>query len=357
MDLLADTEDQLYTALVNRDPSHDGRWFVGVRTTGIFCRSTCPARKPKRENCEFYATPAACIQAGYRPCKRCHPLGAVAEQHPLTQDLTERLQAEPDRRWCEDDLVALGYDPSTVRRCFRQHFGLTFLQLARQARLGQGFTKLGKPKAVINAQLEAGYDSASGFREAFANWMGVSPGALKANARLRAEVLDTPVGDMIAIGDADHLHLLEFFDRRALKREAQRLFKFAEGDIGLGETAITQRIRRELGEFFAGTRRQFEVPIHLHGTPFQQTVWRALCDIPIGETRSYAQLAQAIGKPTAMRAVARANGANQLAIIVPCHRVIGADGSLTGYGGGLWRKQKLIELERNAQLQQMGQAS
>ncbi|MEM8547180.1 MAG: methylated-DNA--[protein]-cysteine S-methyltransferase, partial [Pseudomonadota bacterium] len=309
-----------------------------------------PARKPKRENCEFHPTTAACIEAGFRPCKRCHPLGPVAEQHPLTADLLERLQKDPGRRWQESDLVDLGYDPSTVRRCFRQHFGLTFLQLARQLRLGDGFARLVKDAPVIDAQLEAGYASGSGFRQAFADWLGVAPSTLTRHGRLRATPLETPLGTMLAIGDDDHLHLLEFMDRRALKGELRKLQKFAPGDIGVGESATTDQVAKELNAFFNGQLRTFETPLHLHGTPFQQQVWRELMRIPLGETRSYAQLASAIGKPTAMRAVARANGANQLALVIPCHRVIGADGSLTGYGGGLWRKQKLIDVERSAVL-------
>ena len=151
---------------------------------------------------------------------------------------------------------------------------------------------------------------------------------------------------MIIAADQTHLHLLEFVDCRALPREMQKLHGACRGYIGIGATPITKKTEKQLTEFFAGERPEFDLPLTLHGTEFTKRVWRALCDIPAGQTRSYAQLAQMIENPTATRAVARANGTNQIAIVIPCHRVIGTDGSLTGYGGGLWRKQKLLEVER-----------
>ena len=150
---------------------------------------------------------------------------------------------------------------------------------------------------------------------------------------------------MIAVADNTHLHLLEFADRKGVPGELKKLEQ-AAGGIGIGETKITGQIAAELDAFFAGRSARFETPLKLHGSAFTRDVWRRLIEIPAGETRSYLDLANAIGNPNATRAVARANGANQIAIVIPCHRVIGADGSLTGYGGGLWRKQKLIELEQ-----------
>ncbi|MFT4959149.1 MAG: AraC family transcriptional regulator of adaptative response [Paracoccaceae bacterium] len=126
---------ELYTALIARDPAWDGRAYVGVRTTGVFCRLTCPARKPKPENCTFYPTVSGCLEAGFRPCKRCHPIKTAAESDPTIQDLITRLEADPARRWFESDVAALGYDPSTIRRSFKRHFGCTFLDMARQRRL------------------------------------------------------------------------------------------------------------------------------------------------------------------------------------------------------------------------------
>lgn len=334
--------DTLYTALVSRDGSYEGRAFVGVTTTGIFCRLTCPARKPKPENCQFHETVAECYEAGFRPCKRCHPLG----KDPVVQTLLTALEADPSKRWSEGDVVQMGFDPSTIRRAFKRNFGMTFLDMARQARLRGGFQTLSDGGRVIDAQLTAGFSSPSAFRKAFAKLLGANPAEFLNDALLKADWIETPLGAMIAVSDASALHLLEFADRKALPAELQKLRKATRGNVGVGRFAPTDQIEVELKAFFAGKSDRFATPLALHGSPFTKDVWEALRDIPTGETRSYGQIAKAIEHPTANRAVARANGANQIAIVIPCHRVIGADGSLTGYGGGLWRKQKLIELER-----------
>ncbi|MEM9533228.1 MAG: trifunctional transcriptional activator/DNA repair protein Ada/methylated-DNA--[protein]-cysteine S-methyltransferase [Pseudomonadota bacterium] len=337
-------EDDLYRALLARDPAHDGHWYVGVRTTGVFCRSTCAARKPKRENCEFLPTQAACLEAGYRPCKRCHPMRGSAQIEPLVEDLAQRLQANPAKRWFETDVLALGHDPSTVRRAFKRVYGVTFLELARLLRLREGFGTLKAGERVIDAQVDAGFASASGFRDAFARLLGVAPGSLKARAELLADWIDTPLGPLVAVSDQAQLHLLEFHDRRALATELKKLTR--QRSIGFGRLPPTIQVEEELKHYFAGDDATFRTPLKFHGSAFVQSVWQALRAIPAGQTRSYSEIARAIGRPEAVRAVARANGANQLAIVVPCHRVLGSDGSLTGYGGGLWRKRQLIETER-----------
>lgn len=333
--------DTLYQALVSRDTSYDGRAYVGVTSTGIFCKLTCPARNPKPENCTFYATTTEALNAGFRPCKRCHPLSS---NDPTVQTLLDALEKRPEHRWSEDDVAALGLDPSTARKGFKRAFGMTFLDMARQRRLALGFNALAADQSVIDAQLLAGFDSGAAFRKAFAKRFGLAPGAFKPDAHLQADFINTPLGAMIAVSDASHLHLLEFFDRKALPTEMKRLLAQSKGHIGFGAPVPTQRTKAALTAYFEG-RPVPDVPIAYHGPAFTKSVWRALRDIPAGETRSYSQLATQLGRPTATRAVARANGANQIAILIPCHRVIGADGSLTGYGGGLWRKQKLIETE------------
>lgn len=335
--------DLLYAALLARDPAYDGVALVGVTSTGVFCRLSCPARKPRRDNCRWFATAAQARAAGFRPCLRCRPEGCVP---PLVADLLAQVGADPARRWSEADLTARGYDPSTVRRQFRRHLGQSFLDLARAARLRQGFSTLTRGDAMIEAQLDAGFDSASGFRGAFARLFGHPPHLLRGAADLRADWIDTPLGGMIAIADDDALHLLEFVDRKALPRGLRRLSAMAGGRIGLGRTVVTDHTESALGAFFAGRCGRLDVPLRLQGTAFQTRVWQELRAIPPGRTRSYGALAVAIGQPTAVRAVAAANGANRLALVVPCHRVIGSDGTMTGYAGGIWRKERLIALER-----------
>lgn len=337
--------DKLYAALLARDPAYEGRAFVAVTTTGIFCRLTCPARKPRPENCRWFSNPAAAEAAGFRPCRRCFPNGPTADGDRIVSRLTALLHSQPTRRWTEADLTEMGLDPSTVRRAFRRQFGQSFLQMARAARLRGGIKSLAGGAAMIDAQLDAGFDSASGFRNAFARLFGHPPHILRGAADLRADWIDTPLGGMIAIADNNALQLLEFIDRKELIAGFHKLSVLVDGRIGLGRNAIIDLTETELCDYFDGRLPRFSVPVHLHGTNFQRRVWRQLQAIPAGETRSYAGLASEIGQPTATRAVARANATNRLALVVPCHRVIGADGSLTGYAGGLWRKEKLIETE------------
>ncbi|WP_284758347.1 methylated-DNA--[protein]-cysteine S-methyltransferase [Agrobacterium sp. fls2-241-TYG-188a] len=339
--------DTLYAALLARNESFDGQAFVCVSTTGVFCRLTCPARKPKRENCTFYPTIGQCIEAGFRPCKRCHPLQAAALADPAIAALLQELDKRPYLRWSEDHVAKLGYDLSTVRRSFKRQFGMTFLEMARQRRIREGFETLALGGKVITAQHEASFDSASAFRAAFARLLGKSPAELQSDKLLRATWIPTPLGDMIAVSSRNHLHLLEFVDRKGLPAELRKLERNSKEGIGIGTMPPSEQAAAELAEYFAARSARFLTPLAAPASAFTQHVWDALRQIPAGETRSYSDIARQIGHPAATRAVARANGANQIAIMIPCHRVIGADGSLTGYGGGLWRKQRLIEIERD----------
>lgn len=339
--------DTLYAALLARNESFDGQAFVCVSTTGVFCRLTCPARKPKRENCTFYPTIGQCIEAGFRPCKRCHPLQAAALADPTIAALLQELDKRPYLRWSEDHVAKLGYDLSTVRRSFKRQFGMTFLEMARQRRIREGFETLAVGGKVITAQHEASFDSASAFRAAFARLLGKSPAELQSDKLLRATWIPTPLGDMIAVSSRNHLHLLEFVDRKGLPAELKKLERNSKEGIGIGTMPPSEQAAAELAEYFAARSARFLTPLAAPASAFTQHVWDALRQIPAGETRSYSDIARQIGHPAATRAVARANGANQIAIMIPCHRVIGADGSLTGYGGGLWRKQRLIEIERD----------
>ncbi len=339
----------LYQALLDRDATYDGQAYVGVATTGVFCRLTCPARKPKPENCSFHANVGDCIEAGFRPCKRCHPLAPMASADPTIAALLEALDARPAHRWTEGDIVRMGLELSTVRRSFKRHFGMTFLEMARQRRLREGFSVISEGGPVIEAQLSSGFESASAFRAAFARLLGRAPGTLDADPMLFADWIETPLGDMISLSSNSHLHLLEFVDRRALRAELGKLEVLAQGRIGIGKTKPGEQIKAELAVFFDGISGAFATKLAYGGSGFAQKVWDELRRIPPGQTRSYSDIAKRIGRPEATRAVARANGANQIALVVPCHRVIGADGSLTGYGGGLWRKQKLLDIERQFQ--------
>ncbi|MGH1577656.1 methylated-DNA--[protein]-cysteine S-methyltransferase [Planktotalea sp.] len=192
-------------------------------------------------------------------------------------------------------------------------------------------------------KVEPTFASAQAFGETLSQWLGPQKGS----AKLFAHPVETPIGTMVAVCDATHLHLLEFADRKELPSEMRKL-SAASGSIAPGQSKITRALDEQLSAYFDGSLTQFDIPMQLYGTPFTQDVWRALQNLPFGKTTSYGELSETLGNPSATRAVARANGANQIAILIPCHRVIGADGSLTGYAGGLWRKRALLELESRA---------
>lgn len=337
---------QYYQALLDHNPHYEGVFYVGVTTTGIFCRPTCPARKPKYAHCEFFLTAQQALLASYRPCKRCRPLSHPNQVSDVVQQLVEAVEANPEKRWKNGDFQALSTDAVKARRQFKKRFGMTFVEYARARRMGLAVKKIREGESVIEAQIATGYESGSGFRDAFARIMGAAPSQKGHFVLLKTALLDTPLGPMMAIASDTQLYLLEFIERRGLEREIERLRRRAQAAIVPGHALPLERIKQELQAYFAGTLTEFTTPLHAIGSPFQHQVWQALRQIPPGQTRSYIEVAESLGKPLACRAVANANGANQLAIIIPCHRVINSNGELGGYGGGIAKKQWLLDHER-----------
>lgn len=336
---------QFYTALLEKNSEYEGVFYVGVKTTGVFCRPTCPARKPIFENCEFFNTAKEALTAAFRPCQRCRPLSHPNQVSAAIQTLVDAIEKNPEKRWKDSDFRQLSIDESTARRQFKKRFGMTFVEYARARRMGIAIKQIRSGNAVINAQIDAGYESSSGFRDAFSRIMGSAP-TQSNHLVLKAAWIDTKLGPMIAIADDEGLYLLEFADRRGLEHEIERLRKKMKAAIIPGETKVIKQIEIELMNYFDGKQCEFKTPLVLIGSPFQKNVWKVLQKIPPGETRSYLDIANAIKNPAAFRAVANANGANQLAIIIPCHRVINANGELGGYGGGISRKQWLLSHEK-----------
>lgn len=334
----------IYDLFFSSPPKVSPLSFVGVKTTGIFCRQGCPARQPKRENCDFFDTAEAALSSGFRACRRCHPARMPDETSSVIKQLTLLIEDDPERRITEANLKDLGIDPSTARRQFKKRFGLTFAQYARSYRLGRSAQTLAKGDTVIDAQLTAGYESASGFRKAFSKTFGQAPKG-GPDAPLYIDWIDTPLGPIMAICDESHLYLLEFTVRKNVGRQLARLAKTYKRAILPGKTKITAHIRRELSDYFKGELQDFKTPLKLTGTDFQKSVWEELIRIPYGTTRSYGEMATRIGNPKAFRAVATSNASNGLALIVPCHRVINTGGGLGGYAGGLDKKQWLLNME------------
>jgi AraC family transcriptional regulator of adaptative response/methylated-DNA-[protein]-cysteine methyltransferase len=340
--------DEMQRAITTRDASYEGVFVTAVRTTGIFCRPICPARKPKPENVEFFRTVADALAAGYRACLRCRPLEARGAPPAWLRDLLAAIERDPERRWTDGDLRALELDPTRVRRWFQEQHQMTFHAYVRARRLGCALGRMRQGMDTTRAAFEHGYDSLSGFRDAFGKLFGESPARARRGGLVKVNRLLSPLGPMVAVAGDDGLCLLEFADRPMLETNLRRVQQRLGCAIAPGSHPLIAQIEREIGEYFAGTRSRFDVPLCLAGSPFQRAVWDELLAIPFGETTSYEALARKLGRPTARRAVGRANGDNRLAIVVPCHRVVGSDGALTGYGGGLWRKQWLIEHERAA---------
>ncbi len=345
MELLPPT-DTMYQALLNRDASFEGIFFVGVRTTGIFCRPTCPAKKPARANVDFFPTPSEALHGGYRPCLRCQPMDPDKRPPKLIERLRAEVEKAPGGRLTDKELSALSIDPSTARRQFKRHYGMTFQAYHRARRMGLALREVRKGGRVDQAKDGSGFESASGFREAFSRIFGDAPTVARTRGCLLAERIDTPLGAMLAVADDEGLRLLEFTDRRALERELTILRRRLRTNVVPGEHPHLDAIRGQLAEYFSGTRTKFDVPIAPIGSDFQLRTWELLRSIPPAETRSYSWMAETLKIPGARRAVGRANGTNMLCLIIPCHRVIRADGTLCGYGGGLWRKKWLLEHER-----------
>lgn len=339
--------EEMYRALVDRDSSYEGIFVVGIVTTGILCRPTCSARKPKAENVRYFASLSEGLLAGFRPCKRCRPLESEGTTPAWLRPLLDAIEAEPDRRWRDADLRERGLEPARVRRWFHRHHGMTFHAYHRARRLGTALGRIHAGDDLTGTAFEAGYESSSAFRDAFAKLFGDPPGRAKATTRVLVERLTTPLGTMLAAATDDALCLLEFADRRMLETQISRLRRQLCAAFVPGHNDVLGEARVQIEEYFAGRRRTFDLPIATPGTEFQRAVWQILRDIPYGETRSYAQQALAIGRPESVRAVGRDNGDNRIAIVIPCHRVVGVNGELTGYGGHLWRKKALLALERD----------
>jgi AraC family transcriptional regulator, regulatory protein of adaptative response / methylated-DNA-[protein]-cysteine methyltransferase len=341
-------ENLMYKASLEKDVSFEGLFFMAVKTTGIFCRPSCTARKPKQENVEFFRHSKEAILKGYRPCKVCKPLQTLNETPETIKSILDELAEDPSHKFKDEDLLKRGIEPTWIRRWFLKNHGLTFQAFQRMYRINSAFNKLNEGESVTQAAFEAGYESLSGFGDSFKSIFGVSPKKGKNQRIINLKRLETPLGTMYACAVAEGICLLEFADRKMLETELKYLAKTLNATLIQAENPHFSLLEKELKDYFEGKCLEFTVPLFLAGSDFQQRVWQELRLIPFGKTRSYQEQAEALGKPTAVRAVANANGMNKISIMVPCHRVIGSDGELTGYGGGLWRKKYLLDLEKKA---------
>jgi AraC family transcriptional regulator of adaptative response/methylated-DNA-[protein]-cysteine methyltransferase len=336
----------MYNALLNKDSSFEGIFFVGVKTTGVFCRPTCTARKPKEENVDFFSSAKEALQYGYRPCKVCNPLQLNGEAPIWLKGLFKEIEEKQVSRITNSFLKERNIDPARVRRWFKKNHGMTFQTYLRLLRVNKAFGQIKYGDKVAESAFETGYESLSGFTEAFKKLTGFSPSKSKNKNIISVTRILTPLGPMLAGATEEGICLLEFVDRRMLETQIKRLKKIFDAEFIPGENKHFDKLNKQLIEYFEGKRKEFDLALLLNGTEFQQKVWKELQKIPYGKTRSYQEQAVSLGNPKAIRTVARANGDNRIAIIIPCHRVIGKNGELVGYGGGMWRKQFLLNLEK-----------
>jgi AraC family transcriptional regulator of adaptative response/methylated-DNA-[protein]-cysteine methyltransferase len=295
---------------------------------------------------EFFSSTQEALLHGYRPCKVCKPLSHENETPELIAGIIDELSKDPFLKIKDVDLVKRGIQPSHIRRWFKKHHDITFHAFQRMLRINTAFQKMADGDTITGTAFDTGYASLSGFNHGFQKIFGKAPSKAAHKSIINISRFTTPLGPMYACASDKGICLLEFTNRRMLENEFKDLIKRLDAVILPGKNPFLDQAEKEILEYFEGKRKHFSVPLHTPGTEFQNAVWKILQDIPYGETRSYKMQAQILGKPQATRAVASANGMNRVAIIIPCHRVIGEDGSLTGYAGGLAKKRWLLDHER-----------
>jgi AraC family transcriptional regulator, regulatory protein of adaptative response / methylated-DNA-[protein]-cysteine methyltransferase len=336
--------DTAWAAFMRRDRKWDGRIIGAVKTTGIYCKPSCPARRPKREHVEFFSVAEDARAAGYRPCLRCKPdeVGRDREAVARAVRLIENAEEAPTLDQLAD---AVGYAPHHFQRIFKRDLGVSPAEYARGLRNRRTETALKTNGRVTDAVYDAGYSAPSSFYSDAKERLGMTPSAWRDGGRgetIRWTHFDSPLGQMLIAAtskgicrltfDDSEESLLRLFPKAMIVKDDGNLKELVEGAL----QAIEQPLAMP------------DLPIDVAGTAFQEAVWRELRKIPAGETRSYAEIAAAIGCPKAVRAVGSANGDNHVCVLIPCHRVIRSDGSLGGYGGGIDRKKKLLAAEGHA---------
>jgi AraC family transcriptional regulator of adaptative response/methylated-DNA-[protein]-cysteine methyltransferase len=341
-------DDERWEAVKRRDRRADGRFYYSVLTTGVYCRPSCAARLPRRENVRFHATPADAEKAGFRPCKRCRPNeAALAERQAALIARACRMIEEADEMPHLDTLAkAAGMSRFHFHRLFKATTGVTpkaYGDAHRAQRVREGLTKA---DTVTDAIYGAGYNSSGRFYAAAANVLGMTPTSYRAGgsgAAIRFAVGECSLGSILVAATDKGVCAIQFGDDPdALVRALQD--RFPKAQLIGGDADFEKLVAKVVG-FVETPGQAFDLPLDMRGTAFQQRVWRALQKIPAGKTMSYAEIAKRIGRPKAIRAVGHACAENAIAVAIPCHRVVRTDGSLAGYRWGIERKHALLTKE------------
>jgi AraC family transcriptional regulator of adaptative response/methylated-DNA-[protein]-cysteine methyltransferase len=341
--------NEKWSLVLARDAAADGRFVYAVKSTGVFCRPSCPSRRPRQENVEFFDSPAHARQAGYRACMRCSPSGA----NPQAQKIEAACRYIDDNLEITLSLTAISrhvaISPFHFQRLFKRMLGISPRQYQQARRAGKFRQALLSEARVTDAIYEAGYSSSSRAYESIPAQLGMTPSAFRRKGEgveIRYAVLHTDLGRLLIATTGRGICSVRFGESDAtLVRELKRDFEAARivhDDQGL------QEIAKQVRQLLRAPAAAVNIPLDIQGTAFQQKVWESLRRIPRGETRSYSEIAESIGQPTAVRAVANACASNPVALVVPCHRVVQKNGSLAGYRWGVKRKAALLDREQQA---------
>ncbi|SFG05847.1 DNA-O6-methylguanine--protein-cysteine S-methyltransferase /Transcriptional regulator Ada [Novosphingobium sp. CF614] len=334
-------EDRAWQAVLARDRDFDGQFVTGVLSTGIYCRPSCAARHPRRENVRFFDAPEAAEAAGLRPCLRCRPTEVARDEEAVSRAL-EALAGAEETPALAQLAERVGYSPAHFQRVFKRAVGLSPAEFLRVRRVGMAGDALSAGASVTQAIYDAGFGASSRFYEASEGRMGMAPSAWRDGGRgvtIRWAVVPTTLGEMLVAATDKGVCRLSF--NESVDDLAER---FPKADLVQGGDDFSRLLVDVVGAVEQPGQSR-SIPLDVQGTAFQEAVWRELQRIPPGETRTYAQIAAAVGRPGAVRATGSANGANNVAVLIPCHRVIRTDGTLGGYAYGLEIKRKLLERE------------
>ena len=331
-----------------RDARQDGRFVFAVRTTGIYCRPSCPSRRPRRDSVEFYANPNEAERAGFRACLRCKPT-QVSEQARYVANARKILDGAEGIVTLAELSKGVGLSPFHLQRLFKRATGLSPREYQSARRVQQVKSGLRKGDDVTTALYDAGFGSSSRLYEQAPQQLGMTPGEYRrggAGAHIRYAIATTPLGRMLVAATDRGLCAVRFGDTAAVLEHDLRT-EFHAAQIHRDDKALREYVEPLLAAI-RGENTTIDLPLDIRATAFQRKVWETLQKIPSGETRSYTDVAREIGEPSAVRAVARACASNPVAVAVPCHRVVRSDGELAGYRWGIARKKKLLERERSA---------
>jgi AraC family transcriptional regulator of adaptative response/methylated-DNA-[protein]-cysteine methyltransferase len=348
----AGTEEEAgrWRAVLERDRRGDGRFVFAVRSTGIYCRPSCPARRPRRSQVAFFDRPDAAEQAGFRACRRCRPreAGAADPQAALVRRVCRLIDEGGEEGWRLPALAeAAGVSPRRLMRTFKQALGVSPRQYAEARRLAAFKRRLKKGDSVTTALYDVGFGSSSRLYEDVQGRLGMTPSTYRRGGRglsLRYTIAASPLGRLLVAATDRGVAAVSLGDSDVRLQEALRT-EYPAAEVSRDDAALETWVAAVLGQL-AGTASREDLPLDVQATAFQHRVWQELRAIPRGQTRSYSEIARRLGRPRAARAVARACASNPVALVVPCHRVVEAGGGLGGYRWGVERKRALLAQER-----------